>query len=188
MNNIEVKDNSLCRRCLNKHIEDCTLNADCGKNGCPLKHHPLLHNDNKRVSTPQVNYVCNEPKLEFKEGPTATRTRLGWLVHGCYNLDLTLTHNHKSPHFHLSYHIHMWMRKCQKVTTVCKRLLCSRDPESDSTTNYAWFKRRYASQRYETGVLWKFDIVNLPHSLPTAKHRLICLEKQTQITQIWGRT
>ncbi|XP_036347872.1 uncharacterized protein LOC118757252, partial [Rhagoletis pomonella] len=50
-----VKANNLCRQCLNPHRRKCYLNRICGKDGCTVKHHPLLHksvmNQSKPVST-----------------------------------------------------------------------------------------------------------------------------------------
>lgn len=40
-----VKDNKLCRHCLNLHRRKCyNNNKECGINGCTAKHHQLLHN------------------------------------------------------------------------------------------------------------------------------------------------
>lgn len=36
-------------------------------------------------------------------------------------------------------------------------------------------------EHYETGLLWKYDEVVLPNSLPMAKRRWLCLEKRMQM-------
>ncbi|XP_075150658.1 uncharacterized protein LOC142224756 [Haematobia irritans] len=38
-----VKENKLCRQCLNKHKRKCFMNTECGIDGCHAKHHRLLH-------------------------------------------------------------------------------------------------------------------------------------------------
>ncbi|XP_075167653.1 uncharacterized protein LOC142239764 [Haematobia irritans] len=38
-----VKENKLCRQCLNLHRRKCFSNRQCGINGCAAKHHSLLH-------------------------------------------------------------------------------------------------------------------------------------------------
>ncbi|XP_062702100.1 uncharacterized protein LOC134285428 [Aedes albopictus] len=46
-----LREIKLCRCCLGKHVGPCKSTKVCGKNGCPFKHHQLLHNiaKDKRV-------------------------------------------------------------------------------------------------------------------------------------------
>ncbi|XP_055848298.1 uncharacterized protein LOC129913548 [Episyrphus balteatus] len=45
----EVRRHRLCCKCLKKHLNQrCKTEALCGKNNCTLKHHQLLHNDQKQ--------------------------------------------------------------------------------------------------------------------------------------------
>ncbi|XP_055623138.1 uncharacterized protein LOC129766589 [Toxorhynchites rutilus septentrionalis] len=57
-----AQDNELCRSCLNAHgRRSCRSATQCGINGCPFRHHPLLHsNRSNRPSSgstaPRVAY------------------------------------------------------------------------------------------------------------------------------------
>lgn len=53
-----MNDHKLCRRCLRKHKTPCRATSVCGKNGCPYKHHFLLHND-ERHSPPKNSSTAN---------------------------------------------------------------------------------------------------------------------------------
>lgn len=47
-----VKENLHCRTCLRKHSKSkCKRVKECGTNSCTFKHHKLLHNDKKTVTT-----------------------------------------------------------------------------------------------------------------------------------------
>lgn len=61
-----VRQFKLCRCCLRSHRGLCRLAKVCGKNGCPYKHHTLLHNDTKNnffSSSCNVNHTS--PAFEF---------------------------------------------------------------------------------------------------------------------------
>lgn len=47
-----LREHNLCRRCLKSHRGFCKSNVPCGKNGCPYKHHALLHNDTPSGTKP----------------------------------------------------------------------------------------------------------------------------------------
>ncbi|XP_053699271.1 uncharacterized protein LOC128746246 [Sabethes cyaneus] len=75
-----VRDLGLCRRCLRRHSGGCQAKA-CGKNGCELKHHELLHNDQKNTpSNTYRNYTDNTRPTNRVErnlpGPNSSE-------HGC---------------------------------------------------------------------------------------------------------
>ncbi|XP_062557656.1 uncharacterized protein LOC134222521 [Armigeres subalbatus] len=57
-----VRDLGLCRRCLGQHKGGCQAKL-CGKNGCELKHHELLHNDQKNTSLPLNTLSTDTSKL-----------------------------------------------------------------------------------------------------------------------------
>ena len=52
-----VKENRLCRQCLNYHKGKCFSNKKCDIGGCTFKHHPLLHNYAKDAVNNQVASV-----------------------------------------------------------------------------------------------------------------------------------
>ncbi|XP_058448819.1 uncharacterized protein LOC131428793 [Malaya genurostris] len=45
-----LRNHKLCRCCLKLHKGLCKFSKQCGKDGCPYKHHQLLHNDAKDKS------------------------------------------------------------------------------------------------------------------------------------------
>lgn len=52
----KVKSEGLCRRCFGKHHSTrCKITTACGKNGCEIKHHRLLHNDEQHKKTLEKN-------------------------------------------------------------------------------------------------------------------------------------
>lgn len=67
-----VIDNKLCRRCLEKHHTNrCKLTSACGINGCPRRHHPLLHNDDPEMTkeeTDKEKKTCNAHQTASGEG------------------------------------------------------------------------------------------------------------------------
>ncbi|XP_055615272.1 uncharacterized protein LOC129761561 [Toxorhynchites rutilus septentrionalis] len=52
-----IKEQKLCKKCLQKHFGACGVKAQCGKNGCTYMHNQLLHEDARynRSVAPQSN-------------------------------------------------------------------------------------------------------------------------------------
>ena len=47
-----MKEAKLCRRCLKSHFNQrCSISKPCEKDGCQLRHHPLLHVDQTKNTT-----------------------------------------------------------------------------------------------------------------------------------------
>ncbi|XP_073821618.1 uncharacterized protein [Musca autumnalis] len=55
-----VKENKLCRQCLNSHRRKCFSNKVCEIGGCKAKHHPLLHNHQSSLNVSANNFVPTE--------------------------------------------------------------------------------------------------------------------------------
>ncbi|XP_062703946.1 uncharacterized protein LOC134286352 [Aedes albopictus] len=76
-----VRDLGLCRRCLHQHKGGCQTKL-CGKNGCELKHHELLHNEQKSASLPSNTSPGNvdKPSSYQRQESTSNSTE-----HGCHS-------------------------------------------------------------------------------------------------------
>lgn len=78
----DVKKYNMCRKCLGKHYwKNCKSKQLCGVNGCPFRHHPLLHDPVKHAidakrdneNNQQQNVLCIHsplaPKILFRVIP-----------------------------------------------------------------------------------------------------------------------
>ncbi|XP_055615196.1 uncharacterized protein LOC129761499 [Toxorhynchites rutilus septentrionalis] len=84
-----VRDLGLCRRCLRRHNGGCQAKL-CGKNGCELKHHELLHNDQKNASSSSTKPVAasaNKPTMVQRNNPSSPGTSTS--EHGCHTHQVT---------------------------------------------------------------------------------------------------
>ncbi|XP_062537615.1 uncharacterized protein LOC134205925 [Armigeres subalbatus] len=82
-----VRDLGLCRRCLRQHKGGCQAKL-CGKNGCELKHHELLHNDQKNTSLPLNTLSTDTSKLSpIQRQEPIPAPNLG--EHGCHSHRIT---------------------------------------------------------------------------------------------------
>ncbi|XP_062714227.1 uncharacterized protein LOC134290998 [Aedes albopictus] len=84
-----VRDLGLCRRCLRQHKGGCQAKL-CGRNGCELKHHELLHNEQKsapwRANTSSSDTSRSSPnqREESTSLPMQDSTD-----HGCHTHQVT---------------------------------------------------------------------------------------------------
>lgn len=128
--------------------------------------------------------------LQCREGksgqPIATKTRLGWTVCGA-------SYENSVPSFvHYSFHIganstpdedlHRAMKEyfsfdSMGVVKSAQSLLSSEDQRACTLLD-TLTKRK--GDRYEVGLLWRFDDIRLPNSRPMALHRHHLLEKRLQ--------
>lgn len=118
--------------------------------------------------------------------PIASETKLGWTIQGLYhhqeNTNEVDVNSNNQYSFHLCEckrddELHVLVKEFFTIENFGMKEL-ERSPESiiakrerrllETTT-------RYLSNRYETGLLWKFDNINLPNSLPMARRRWHCL-------------
>lgn len=114
--------------------------------------------------------------------PAATKTKLGWVVHG--------HHNHQNAsNIHQNFHV----CQCNPDAELHDRVntffslenFGVRAPEQALESSEVKRARSIMSSttirlddRYETGLIWKYDEVKLPDSLPMANRRLLCLERK----------
>ncbi|XP_062704152.1 uncharacterized protein LOC134286544 [Aedes albopictus] len=127
--------------------------------------------------------------LKSREGkfgePIATKTRLGWAI--CGNLGFGDAPNM----FHYSFHVcslnerpdddlHQAMKDYFSIDSLgvnasSKVLLSTEDERAESLLKSL---TRFSGDRFETGLLWRYDNVRLPDSRPMALRRHRCLEKR----------
>ncbi|XP_065076509.1 uncharacterized protein LOC135700047 [Ochlerotatus camptorhynchus] len=83
-----VRDLGLCRRCLRRHNGGCQAKL-CGKNGCELKHHELLHNDQKNTSssTNTSSNTTNKSTSTQRNDPAQPGNSTSG--HGCHTHQVT---------------------------------------------------------------------------------------------------
>lgn len=139
----------------------------------------LIGNDNANLGLP----------LQIKDGrwsePIATKTRLGWTVLGC------LQHS-KQPGEYSVVHYNFHTCQCNKDDTLHKLVKDYFDSENAGITEPLTIESdddirarkimesttTTTGNRFTTGLLWKYDNIDLPDSYSMAKKRLICLEKK----------
>ncbi|XP_062708532.1 uncharacterized protein LOC134288256 [Aedes albopictus] len=84
-----VRDLGLCRRCLRQHKGWCQA-KQCGKNGCELKHHELLHNEQKGVQLPSTTSSKNPNEASPAQGQYSTPHPVpSSSEHGCHAHQVT---------------------------------------------------------------------------------------------------
>uniref|UniRef100_A0A182RWX5 PHD-type domain-containing protein n=1 Tax=Anopheles funestus TaxID=62324 RepID=A0A182RWX5_ANOFN len=54
-----VRTSRFCSGCLRRHRNECRDKRTCGKNGCTLKHHPLLHDNSATPEAENSKYLSN---------------------------------------------------------------------------------------------------------------------------------
>lgn len=129
-----------------------------------------------RLTTPHK--ICSGKWCE----PMATKTLLGWEVHGS---------NASSAHVsNLNLHVDSEMNDDEKLNQSVARFFSLENfgvKKPEQTIEAQSDKRakqilelttKRIGDRFETGLLWKYDNISLPNSLPMAKRRLLSLEKR----------
>lgn len=158
------------------------------------------------LDTPLESYDKAVPKIligidnwklgiptDSKEGkwrePVATRTRLGWAVHGFYDNTGKIGQNNNINHIHHSYHT-CDCSSDENLSALVKDFFSMDNfgvkiPETALESKHDKRARELldattvrVGNRYETGLLWKNDEIELPDSKPMALRRLMCLERK----------
>ncbi|XP_058457574.1 uncharacterized protein LOC131434649 [Malaya genurostris] len=124
-----------------------------------------------------------------ENGPVASKTRLGWMVYGpCAMESGAINSDYSGCH---SFHICPCVKENDKeLNTTLKEYfsieslgvsgsrqsLPSKDEER--AMKILSTETRYVGNRYETGLLWRYDRIQLPDSKGMAMKRLECLQKR----------
>ncbi|XP_062714715.1 uncharacterized protein LOC134291230 [Aedes albopictus] len=125
--------------------------------------------------------------LKLREGrmrePIATKTRIGWAVYGRLGGEQQLQHRQ----MHIcsrtsSDDLHEYVRKFFSLESLGIAVAPNHEGLEDQRARRILEKTttRTDCGKFETGLLWKSNYVELPDSLPMAKKRLKCLEKRLQ--------
>ena len=137
-------------------------------------------------AVPKILIGINNWKLGIptvvKEGkwqqPVATKTRLGWVIHGVKEAVSAV------------HYLYIHSSDCRYDKKLIKEFFSLDNFGVSTKENYeesAEDKRAQTilesstalnSDHYETGLLWKHDAIVLPSSLEMAKKRLFCLERK----------
>ncbi|XP_055844833.1 uncharacterized protein LOC129911149 [Episyrphus balteatus] len=157
------------------------------------KHLSGLPIESYERATPRLLIGLNNSKLSlplrYREGnsnqPVATKTRLGWMVHGCFGAkpaDMTCPYEFNG--FHCCECDDSELQRLVKgfissdtfgATNLEKTILSTEDQRALQLLNTYTIRRK---GRFETCLLWKTDEIHMPDSLPMAKKRLSCLHKR----------
>ncbi|XP_062704691.1 uncharacterized protein LOC115265156 [Aedes albopictus] len=114
--------------------------------------------------------------------PVAAKTRLGWTIFG--SIDNAKVDS-LSPVFHIcksaeESSLHDLVKGYFATENLGVSVTCA--PEADEDRRAKDILQRTTVKRadghYETGLLWRYDIMELPPSYGMAERRLICLEKK----------
>ncbi|XP_062556863.1 uncharacterized protein LOC134221692 [Armigeres subalbatus] len=167
--------------------------AEISKNYDHLKGLPVDSYSNVR---PRILIGMNNARVahpvESQEGeehePMAAKTRLGWMVFGtCITNDLQTATN--VPHsFHMCHHAtdDDELNSAVKNYFALESLGISKldslpmSTEDERASKMMRAVTKFENGRYCTGLLWKFDDIQLPDSRPMAVRRHRCLLKRMQ--------
>ncbi|XP_055633296.1 uncharacterized protein LOC129773676 [Toxorhynchites rutilus septentrionalis] len=145
--------------------------------------------------TPQLLIGLNNTHLstalKFREGtsgePVATKSRLGWSVHG--NLSgiqrVQRDHHHvqvcrQSSSITSNEKLHEMVQNFFNVESVGVSVVPLLESADDERARSILKNTtvRTSSGRYETGLLWRYDFIEFPESWQMAERRLQCLERR----------
>ncbi|XP_044760254.1 uncharacterized protein LOC123317711 [Coccinella septempunctata] len=161
-------------------------------NGIPLEdicEQPmiLIGQDNIRLTLPRR--IIQGPE----HLPIATKTHLGWILHGNTSgrteekyIFHICDNNLSDEKFHVCdnpYSDEMLHKLVKKSSTldafgVSASAQTKRDKENDRAVDVMKRTINRIGQRFEIGLLWKEDDMKLPESKSVAYRRLLCVEKQ----------
>ncbi|XP_062704081.1 uncharacterized protein LOC134286482 [Aedes albopictus] len=87
-----VRDLGLCRRCLQQHKGGCQAKL-CGRNGCELKHHELLHNEQKSATLPLIDSKSDVSKsMPNQRQESSSHSEPISTEHGCHTHQVISSH------------------------------------------------------------------------------------------------
>ncbi|XP_055604429.1 uncharacterized protein LOC129752685 [Uranotaenia lowii] len=123
------------------------------------------------------------------DGPVAVKTRLGWSVYGGGTDSYAVSMVHYSFHIRSSgieEEVHLETQLNQALTdyfaleslgiTTLKNDIRSKEDERALMLLHE--KTRFTGERYETGLLWRYDHIRLPNNESMARRRYELLEKR----------
>ncbi|XP_062557552.1 uncharacterized protein LOC134222417 [Armigeres subalbatus] len=142
----------------------------------------LIGMNNARVAHP---IECKEGK---EDEPLAAKTRLGWMVFGtCVSTD-SLTSTNIPHSFHMCHHVTDDVELNSAVKNyfameslgISKPEMLLMSTEDERALKMMHAVTKFEDGRYYTGLLWKYNDIQLPNSKPMAIRRHRCLVKRMQ--------
>ncbi|XP_073821397.1 uncharacterized protein [Musca autumnalis] len=122
--------------------------------------------------------------LKIREGlwnqPIATKTRLGWTIQGpndCYRQGSWLNIHHCDCEEKYNELHQMVKENFNLEDSSVKTVVSAQDSRSMNILKTSCQK---VDGRYEVGLLWKYNVKQLPESYNNARKRLTCLQKKFQ--------
>ncbi|XP_055604397.1 uncharacterized protein LOC129752651 [Uranotaenia lowii] len=146
----------------------------------------LIGNDNAHLAVP----------LRRREGssdaPIATKSRLGWTIHGPI-----FEHTKSGPQY--NFHLCQCSTKLETLHDLVKQSFTvenlgisfrgtSESDEDRRARNILEATTRRVGQRFETGLLFKYDYLEFPDSRPMALRRMQCLERRMAADPVIGNS
>ncbi|XP_055842484.1 uncharacterized protein LOC129909423 [Episyrphus balteatus] len=169
-----------------------------------LSYEELANKYNHLRGLPVCSYKSTQPKIMIgisdwhlavpikarlagDKDPVATKCKLGWSVFGSKRIS-----DYESVNYHVEEHrepddedLHESMKKYFSIETLGVRVpkddLSSK--EDRRATSVMQKTTKLVGQKYETGLLWRCDDVDLPDSYPMAKFRLKTLNRRFEKNQ-----
>ncbi|XP_055585318.1 uncharacterized protein LOC129738158 [Uranotaenia lowii] len=134
----------------------------------------LIGLDNLRLAVPLKTREGNS------QGPVAVKTRLGWCVYGPRNQNANK-----------AYNLHVCQCSCDDNLETALKDFCALDnlgaqteipitKEDQRAIDILESTTKKIGNSFETGLLWKKNLVELPDSYPMAKRRLECFERRME--------
>ncbi|XP_062537639.1 uncharacterized protein LOC134205954 [Armigeres subalbatus] len=131
--------------------------------------------------------------LKIREGnpqePIAAKSRLGWTIYGSVS-----GASERALSFHIcscetNASLHELVKKYFSIESLgVKAIDCPESKEVQRANRILQHTTRRVGQRYETGLIWKYDTIKFPDSYQMAKKRMLCLERRMAKNSIIGNS
>ncbi|XP_062541787.1 uncharacterized protein LOC134209767 [Armigeres subalbatus] len=130
-----------------------------------------------------VNNASLTVPLQVREGrkddPIAVKTRLGWCIFGGCGMKATHTLNCHTCECSSDRELHNALKEYFTIEDTGVKPLVQLDSEEDKRAKIIMKQTTIrVGERFETGLLWKYDHVELPDSYNMAVKRFECLERR----------
>jgi hypothetical protein len=135
----------------------------------------LLGSDNFRLIAPRIIQEGRGP------GPVATKCRLGWSLVGATGSTGGVTQFGVHLCTESDDELHRLVKESFSTESFGVKVMDEQPRSKEdkrATAILANTTVRVKSNRYETGLLWKYEDFTMPSSLATAQHRLRCMERR----------
>ncbi|XP_058817813.1 uncharacterized protein LOC131681120 [Topomyia yanbarensis] len=147
--------------------------------GLPIKDYEnalpriLIGNDNAHVT------AMHKIRVGQPGEPIAAKSRLGWTVYGKQEKSVDRAHSFHICECQDDRSLHDLVKQFFSVESMgIEAVGCPESPEVQRANNILQKTTKRVGQRFETGLLWRYDCFEFPDSYPMAVRRLQCLERR----------